>query len=208
MEMVFSLHLFLSGLGVGFGLIIAIGMQNAFVLKQAILKNHVWVIAILCSVIDAILIIAGINGLGDILSKNMTLLTIFHWGGILFLFAYGIKAFKSSFQRNSLTIDNQPKILSLQQVIITLLSVTLLNPHTYLDSCVLMASITINLLHNEKISFTIGAVMASFIWFFLLSFGARFLRKFFAKPLSWRILDFIIGCVMFSISISLLCNLK
>jgi len=206
--MFFSLYSFLEGFGIGFSLIVAIGMQNAFVLKQAILKNHVFVMALLCSIIDAILIIAGINGLGVLFSKNALILTIFNWGGILFLFGYGINAFLLSLKKNSLTIDNEPKILSLKQTVIALLSVTLLNPHTYLDSFVLMASITAKLTINEKISFTIGAVIASFIWFFSLCFGARFLRKFFEKPLSWRVLDFIIGCIMFSIAISLVHSIK
>jgi L-lysine exporter family protein LysE/ArgO len=201
--MLFFLPPFLSGLGVGFGLIGAIGMQNAFVLKQGILKNHVLIIALLCSSLDAILIISGVTWFGDLLSKNTFILKIFHWGGIFFLFGYGIRAFYLAFTKHNLTVDDKPKAPKLKKVIVTILAVTLLNPHTYLDSCVLMASIATHFAEKQRMSFAIGACLASFIWFFLLSFGARFLRRFFEKPKSWKILDFIVGCVMFSIAISL-----
>lgn len=193
----------LNGLGIGLGLIIAIGMQNAFVLKQGLLKNHTFLIASLCSVIDAIIITAGINGLGSILSKNELLLKIFHWGGICFLFIYGTTAFIRCYQNLNLHVDN-PELYSLKKTLLTLLSVTLLNPHTYLDSCILMGSIASNFNGQDRIYFNIGAVLASFIWFFSLSFGARLLRKFFENPLSWKILDFMIGSTMYIIAISLI----
>lgn len=192
-----------NGLGIGLGLIIAIGMQNAFVLKQGLLKNHTFFIASLCSLIDAIIITAGINGLGSILSKNELLLKFFNWTGICFLFIYGTTAFIRCYQNLNLHVNN-PELYSFKKTLLTLMSVTFLNPHTYLDSCILMGSIASNFNGQDRISFNIGAVLASFIWFFSLSFGARLLRKFFENPLSWKILDFMIGSTMYIIAISLI----
>ena len=206
--MLFSFSVFLNGLGVGFGLIAAIGMQNAFVLKQGILKNRVLLMAVICSLIDAVLIIVGINGLGAVLAEHPLLLKIFNWGGILFLFSYGVRAFFLSFKGQSFDLDGKPKVYSAKSMVLTLLAVSLLNPHTYLDSCVLMASIATHFKGDERWSFTIGAVLASFIWFFFLSFGARLLRGFFEDKKSWRILDFLVGCIMFAIAISLIEALK
>ncbi len=203
--MIFSLPIFFKGLTVGLSLIIAIGAQNAFVLKQAILKNHIFLMAITCSLIDATLIIAGINGIGAILTSNATFLEISRWGGALFLFYYGFISFKSSLKKKkSLTIEETPTAMSLKKVILTLFAVSLLNPHTYLDTCVLMGSISANFSDSERPSFTIGAILASFIWFFSLSYGAKFLKPIFAKPAAWSILDFLIGCIMFSIALSFL----
>ena len=198
-----DLHPFLNGLGIGLGLIMVIGMQNAFVLKQGILKNYTFLIASLCALIDTILITAGINGLGAILSKNDTILQIFNWGGICFLFIYGTIAFIRCYKNMHLNIHN-PEKYSLKKVILTLLTVTFLNPQTYLDNCILMGTIASNFDGYARISFNIGAICASYIWFFSLSFGARLLRKFFEKPLSWKILDFIIGCTMYIIAMSLI----
>ena len=201
--MIPDLYPFLNGLGVGLGLIMVIGMQNAFVLKQGILKNHTFIIAFLCSFIDTVLITAGINGLGAILSTNELLLQAFNWGGIGFLFIYGTAAFIRCYKNMHLNIHN-PEKHSLKKVIITLLTVTFLNPHTYLDSCILMGSIASHFDGQARILFNIGAICASYIWFFSLSFGARLLRKVFEKPISWKILDFIIGSTMYIIAISLI----
>ncbi len=195
---------FFRGLLVSFSLIAVIGMQNAFVLKQGIIKNHVFVIAAFCSLVDAIFITLGVNGLGLYLLKHQLILKIFHWGGIIFVIVYGTLAFRSCFKNNSLTLDNQPKPLALKEVMAILFTVSFLNPMVYLDSCVVMASITAYLGPNEKVSFTIGAVLASCIWFFSLGYGSRLLKKFFAKTTSWKILDFLIGCVMYSIAFKLI----
>lgn len=195
---------FINGFMIGFGLIAAIGMQNTFVLKQGILKDHVLIIVLLCSFLDAILITAGINGMGVILSKNQSLLKIFHWGGIIFLLAYGTRAFISSFKNNALVINNKPVGSNLKEIIMKVLTVSLLNPHVYLDSCVLMGSLAMNFQGVSQKMFNLGAVIASFIWFFLLGFGARLLRKIFTNPKAWQILDFIVGCFMYLIAASLI----
>ncbi|MEK6734105.1 MAG: LysE/ArgO family amino acid transporter [Pseudomonadota bacterium] len=200
----FLLSSFFEGFGIGMSLIIPIGLQNAFVLKQGILKNHVFIIALFCSLSDAILIIAGVNGLGVILSQNQFILESFFFGGVIFIFAYGTKSFIDSLKKHSLKIDDQPNNIGLKRTFKTLFIVSFLNPHLYLDSCIFMASITSLFSVDKKISFTIGACLASFIWFFTLGFGARYLKKFFTNPKAWKILDFIIGCVMYTVGISLI----
>ena len=201
----FSLSIFFEGLTLGLVLIIAIGAQNIFVLKQAILKNYVFLMAITCSLIDTTLIILGINGVGHIFTSSPLFIEISRWGGALFLFCYGFRSFKSALKkRKTLTIDAAPKALSLKKVIFTLLAVSILNPHTYIDTCVLMGSISTKFSSSERPSFTMGAILASFIWFFSLGYGAKFLKPIFAKPIAWRILDFLIGCIMFSIALSFL----
>lgn len=196
----------INGFLIGLGLIAAIGMQNAFILKQGILKNHVIVIVLVCSLLDAIMITAGINGMGIILSNSRLLLEIFNWGGIVFLFIYGTRSFIASFKQHSLEINNRAKLLSLKQVVIRVLAVTLLNPHTYLDSFVLMGSLATNFKGTSRTMFNIGAVIASFVWFFSLGFGARLLSKVFRDYRAWRTLDFLVGCSMYAIAVSLIFN--
>lgn len=195
---------FLQGLTLCFSLIISIGIQNSFVLKQGILRNHNVIVGIICASGDAILIIAGVYGFGAILDKSQLLLEIFFWGGILFLFAYGILAFLSSFKNHKLNINNQQKILSLKEVVTTTFIVTFLNPAAYLDTCVLIGGVSARLEGGDKFSFALGAIIASITWFMLLSFLSRYLKPLFEKPTSWKVLDFIIGCIMFAIAISLI----
>lgn len=202
----FSLIAFIEGLTLCFSLIISIGLQNSFVLRQGIAKSHNFIIALICASGDSILILAGVYGLGVILKSNDLLLKFFYWGGVSFLLAYAAFAFRSSFKRQKLEIDNQPKVLSLRKVVITSLVVTFLNPNAYLDTCILIGSISTQIADPEKLSFATGAMLASIIWFFALSFGSRFLAPMFAKPKAWRVLDFIIGCIMLAIAISLIQN--
>lgn len=199
---------FLEGMSLCFSLIIAIGIQNAFVLKQGILRNHCFLIALLCSSIDAILIIAGTYGFGKLLAQSEFLLCLFSWGGIIFIFGYSALAFYHSFKTNALDINSQQKISSLKDIFIKVFLVSVVNPNAFLDSVVLMGSISAQYKREELFSFTSGAVSASYIWFITLSFAARFLKPFFEKPIAWKILDFVIGCTMLCIGISLLSKLK
>lgn len=202
--MTLSFLTFIQGLSLCFSLIISIGIQNTFVLKQGIAKNYNFLIAIICSAGDAILILAGVYGIGQLLALHESLLHFFYWGGVLFLFGYGLMAFHSSFKKQKMKIYDDSNVTGFKKVIITALIVTFLNPMAYLETCVLLGSISAELPYNEKISFSLGAISASFIWFFLLSFGSRFLKPLFLKPISWKILDFVIGCMMFAIAISLI----
>ncbi len=194
----------IKGLGVGFGLIIAIGMQNAFVLKQALIKRHLFLIAITCSILDAILIFMAVNGVGTFLFKNHLIEQLFKIGGIIFLLGYGVKSFISSTKNHSIVIEDQATSTSIKKIVGKILFVTLCNPHTYLDNFVVMASIASNISAEGRMAFSLGAMLASFIWFFSLSYGAGCLSNLFKKEISWKILDLIIGFVMFSIAISLI----
>ncbi len=195
---------FLSGLGTGFGLIIAIGAQNAYVLKQGILRNNPFAIALTCSTIDAILIAAGVSGLGILITSSPILLNIARYGGAAFLIYYGVKSFLSIFKSEVLNIDLKEKSAGLKNTILTVIALSLLNPHLYLDTCVLIGTIGSQFHEVERSYFTLGAIGASFIWFFTLSYGAAFLMPLFKKPLAWKILDFIIAIIMWLIAASLI----
>ena len=195
---------FLSGLGTGFGLIIAIGAQNAYVLKQGILRNNRFAIALVCACIDALLIAAGVSGLGILITSIPILLNIARYGGAAFLIYYGVKAFISILKSSSLNIDTKEKPTDLKTTIMTVIALSLLNPHLYLDTCVLIGTIGAQFPEMERSYFTMGAIGASFIWFFALSYGAALLIPLFKKPTSWKILDFIIAIVMWAIAWSLI----
>jgi L-lysine exporter family protein LysE/ArgO len=195
----------LEGFGTGASLIIAIGAQNAFVLRQGILKNHVFVTVFICALIDAILIALGVGGFGRILVSSPLLLNIARWGGALFLIYYGIRSFRAVLKSESLKVNTAGRDRpNLQQTILTVIALSLLNPHVYLDTVILVGSIGAQFPSSERSYFAIGAIIASFAWFFSMGFGARYLGPIFQKPLSWKILDFIIGCVMWLIAAMLI----
>lgn len=195
---------FIEGCGTGAGLIIAIGAQNAFVLKQGILKNYVFPTVFLCAIIDAMLISLGVGGFGAILTSNTFLLDLARWGGAAFLLYYGFRSFRAVFRSESLKIDVSSERPGLKMSILTVLALSLLNPHVYLDTVVLLGSIGAQFPAHERLYFSFGAILASFVWFFVLGYGARYLAPLFQKPLAWKILDFFIGCVMWAIAFSLL----
>jgi L-lysine exporter family protein LysE/ArgO len=188
----------LKGFFTGAGLIIAIGAQNAFVLKQGLKKNHVFATALFCSVADALLIGLGVGGLGEVLTSSPTLLFVAKWGGAAFLFWYGFRAFRSIFRKESLQAQNvhEPSSHSLKKL--------LLNPHVYLDTVVLLGSIGSQFEASMRPFFAIGAIIASFIWFFTLCYGSRLLAPLLKNQNSWKVIDFFVGCVMWWIAISLL----
>jgi L-lysine exporter family protein LysE/ArgO len=198
---------FLSGFGTSMGLIVAIGAQNAFVLKQGILRNHVFTIALICSLLDAMLIVFGVAGFGVILTSSETLINITRYGGAIFLLWYGFRSFRAAFSKNVLVVDDSKNKPSFKKTILTLLALTLLNPHVYLDTCVLVGSIGIQFPLEQRVSFTVGAALASFTWFFTITYAAKFLVPFFRKPRSWKILDTTTGLIMWSIAALLLFKL-
>ena len=183
------------------GLIIAIGAQNAFILKQGLLKSHVLIVAVLASIIDIFMISLGVNGLGLIIESNHYLMLAAKYGGILFLFFYGGKCFYSAlFKINSLDEETITGKRSIRSTIITLLAMSFLNPHMYLDTILLIGTIGAGLHETQRTYYIIGASVASITWFFCLSYGARLLIPFFKKPISWKILDTLIGIIMWSIA--------
>ncbi|GCE15878.1 LysE/ArgO family amino acid transporter [Tengunoibacter tsumagoiensis] len=200
-----SLSALLSGFTLGASLIIAIGAQNAFVLRQGLKRHHVFVTACICTLCDAILITLGVAGFGTIVTSIPLLALIATWGGAAFLLIYGLRSFRSALHSASLEVDaTQPPPPSIQATALTILALSLLNPHVYLDTVVLVGSIGAHYPLEQRSSFAIGAMSASFCWFFGLAYGAAWLTPLFRKPLAWRILDCIVGVVMWGIAGSLI----
>ncbi len=193
---------FFQGFGIGAGLIIAIGAQNAYVLSQGVKKQHQWIIPLICSVCDAILILAGAAGVGAYIAANPQIADYAGKGGAIFLFWYGCKSLLSAFTKSSLQ-QKQTVQASLKTVVLTTLALTLLNPHVYLDTVVLLGSISGQFDGLNRYVFAIGACTASFIWFFTLSIGGGLMEPLFRHPLSWKILDISIWLVMWSLAYSI-----
>lgn len=194
---------FMSGFFLGASLIIAIGAQNAFVLRQGLLQKHVFVICLICAASDALLISLGVTGLGLLVEKLPWLISIITLAGAAFLFVYGAMAVKRVFLPQSMESLKENR-LSLRAVVLTCLAFTFLNPHVYLDTFILIGGISASYDGNLKLAFTLGAMIASFVWFFSLGYGARLLAPFFEKPNSWQVLDGLIAIVMFGLGVSLL----
>lgn len=208
----------LAGLGLGLSLIVAIGAQNVFVLRQGIRREHVLAVVAICAVSDAVLIIAGVAGLGFVISAAPWLVVVARWAGALFLLTYGLLAARRAWRGGEAGLDaggvdaasvptgsggtatatgTRPT-----PVILTVLALTWLNPHVYLDTVLMLGSIAAT--HGEeRWLFAAGAVAASILWFTALGFGARYLGRWLRTPLSWRILDAVIAVVMVSIAVSL-----
>ncbi|EGP04507.1 hypothetical protein GEW_09809 [Pasteurella multocida subsp. gallicida str. Anand1_poultry] len=196
----------LQGFFVTAGLIIAIGAQNAFVLKQGLLKQNILAVILTCFFCDIVLISLGVLGLGSLISQSTMATVALAFVGGSFLLIYGLKAFLSAYRGNaSLQLakaDKQPQT-TLHAIIATLL-ITLLNPHVYLDTVVIIGGIAGTLAFDEKLFFLVGALLVSVLWFFSLGYGARLLSRFFQRPVTWRILDLVIGVIMWAIAISLI----
>lgn len=190
------------GFATGAGLIIAIGAQNAFVLTQGLRRQYPLLVAGLCSLIDAVLIIAGISGLGLLISESPTWASLMRWGGVAFLLWYGWGALRSAMNPGCLkhrdTVES-----SVRAVVMTTLAVSVLNPHVYLDTVVLMGSIGGQYAPELRFWFGLGAALASFTWFFSLSLGAKKLAPLFERPAAWRVLDSLMVVVMWGIALSL-----
>lgn len=197
------IDIFLKGMLLGGSLIIAIGIQNAFVLKQGLTNTHVFATAFTASLIDTILIFAGVLGIGALTQKFPDLLVFMKYGGAVFLFIYGALAFNKARKVGRLDTTAQSES-SLKQTIVLLMGFSLLNPHVYLDTVVLIGSISAQYGTDGRYWFGSGASVMSFIWFFTLAYGGRQLAPVFAKPRAWQILDIIIGLTMWALAISLL----
>ena len=194
---------FLAGFGLGLSLIVAIGAQNAFILKAGLLRQHVFVLCSVCAVSDALLITAGVSGLGVLVGKAPFFLIFTKYAGASFLFIYGLRSLLKSFRGGRFLLA-EGEANSLKEAIIICLMLTWLNPHVYLDTVILLGIASTQ--YNESMHFAAGAIISSLIFFYSLGFGARLLSNFFEHPVSWRILDGIIGIVMWSIAFSLIYN--
>ena len=193
---------FLAGFAIGLSLIVAIGAQNAFVLRQGIRKRHVGAVIATCVISDAILIAAGVAGFGVLTQAYPALETITRWGGAIFLMAYGAMSMRRAFfETESLRAEGSAE-QSMKSAVMICLALTWLNPHVYLDTVVLLGAIATQY-GPERWIFGSGAILASLIFFLALGYGAALLQPVFARPMAWRILDAAVGVLMWAIAISL-----
>ena len=191
----------ITGFLTGLSLIVAIGAQNAFVLRQGLTRSNVFLVVLICSLSDALLIALGVLGLGTAIESLPALLEVVRWFGVGYLVWFGISSLRKAFRAESLSAsDNSAK--SIKQAVITTLSLTFLNPHVYLDTVIFVGGLS-HQFGNQAFVFAIGAMTASFVWFFSLGFGATKLSPLMSKPIFWKILDSFIALVMFTIAISL-----
>jgi L-lysine exporter family protein LysE/ArgO len=192
----------LAGFGFGLSLIVAIGAQNAFVLRQGLRREHVLVVVAVCAVSDAVLILLGIAGAGAVIAAAPVVLVVVRYAGAVFLLGYGILAARRALRPAALTAGGPAVRTSLAATVGTVLALTWLNPHVYLDTVVLLGSIA-NTHGDGRWWFGAGAVLGSIVWFTALGYGARLLQPVFAKPAAWRVLDAIIAVVMVALAVSL-----
>ena len=193
---------FFTGLGSAASLIIAIGAQNAFVLRQGLRRQHVLPIVIICVLSDAILIAAGVAGIGVIVKNAPIALEIVRWAGFVFLVGYAVFAARRALKPESLSTSGAVAG-SLAAAIGTCLAITWLNPHVYLDTVLLLGSLSASHGDPGRWVFGAGAATASLLWFGMLGFGARFAAPVFAKPVAWRILDGAIAVLMLVLAVLL-----
>ncbi|MCP4182820.1 MAG: amino acid transporter [Hyphomicrobiales bacterium] len=192
----------LSGFALGGSLIIAIGAQNAFILRMGLNRQHVFVLCLICAACDAVLIAAGVTGLGAFVDTNPQLLKYISIGGGLFLLVYAIFAIRRMIFPQAMESRSELSI-SIAKAISICLAFTFLNPHVYLDTVVLVGALAAAWQGQERLIFAAGAIAASFVWFFALGYGARLLGPLFEKQISWQILDALIAIVMAWLGISI-----
>lgn len=192
----------IAGFVSGAVLIVAIGAQNSYVLRQGIRRQHVLPLVLLCAGADALLIAAGIGGLGALIERQPVFLSIARYAGAAFLFAYALVSARRAFTGERLEVHAEGSV-RLRTALATCLGFTFLNPHVYLDTVILLGSLASQ--HGDsRWLFGAGAAAASFVWFFALGYGARLLAPWFAKAIAWRILDSLISLTMFALGLKLL----
>ena len=186
------------GLLTGFSLIIAIGAQNAFVIRQGLTKKYVLLTVLICAFSDALLIILGASGLGALIKSNAKVLEFVRWFGVTYLLWFAFKSARSVFSKEVLNSAGEASP-NRKSVILTVLGLTFLNPHVYLDTVILLGSIS-NQFGSDKWFFVSGAAVASFIWFTAIGFGAKSASRFMSRSIFWKVLDSIIAIIMLSIA--------
>ncbi|ASY17310.1 LysE/ArgO family amino acid transporter [Candidatus Planktophila versatilis] len=193
---------FLPGLLTGLSLIIAIGAQNAFVIRQGLAKSNVLLVVVICAASDALLIFLGTGGLGAVIQSQPRALEIIRWFGVAYLTFFGLNTLRKVFRPGALSIEGETSI-SRKAAIASVLGFTFLNPHVYLDTVILLGSIS-NQFHSDRWYFALGAAIGSILWFSALGFGARAASRFMTKLIFWKVLDYIIANVMFAVAIFLI----
>jgi len=191
----------IAGFALGLSLILAIGSQNAFVLRQGLRREHVLAVVLVCALSDAALITFGVTGFGALAERVPGLERVMRYGGAAFLIWYGVRSFLTAW-RGGEVLEAGAGTGSLRRAVLTCLALTWLNPHVYLDTVVLLGSVSSQ--YGDRLGFGLGAVSASFVFFFCLGYGARLLAPLFRRELSWRVLDAGIGVVMWAIAARLL----
>jgi L-lysine exporter family protein LysE/ArgO len=182
----------------GLSLIIAIGAQNAFVIRQGLTKKYVLLTVLICAISDALLIALGASGLGALTKSNENVLEFVRWFGVIYLLWFAFKSARSAFKKASLNSAGEASG-DIKSVVLTVLALTFLNPHVYLDTVILLGSIS-NQFGSDKWFFVTGAIIASFLWFTSIGFGAKSASRFMSRPIFWKILDSLIAAIMLSIA--------
>lgn len=188
---------YLAGLGIGLSLILAIGAQNAFVLKQGLLRRHVFAVCLFCAVSDAVLIVLGVAGMSTVGAHVPWLADAMRWGGVAFLLWYGARSFRAAL-RGGDVLHAQGRDGGLAAALATIAALTWLNPHVWLDTVVLLGAVAAQ--WPDRAAFAAGAVSGSFMFFFALGYGARLLAPVFARPRAWQWLEVGVGAVMWAIA--------
>jgi len=196
------IHAALTGMLTGLSLIVVIGAQNAFVLRQGIRRSHVGLVVAICAISDAVLILAGVVGIGALVERAGWLIEVVTWLGVAFLVWYGVASLRRARRPGSLDVAGRD-VVRRRSVALQALALTWLNPHVYLDTVVLLGSIAQTHGATGRWWFAIGASVGSVAWFSALGFGATKLAPVLARPRAWQVLDVVIGVVMFVIAASL-----
>ena len=198
------LSAFSTGFILGFSLILAIGAQNSFVLRQGLIGRHVFAVALFCSISDATLIIIGVAGISIFLNNYINIASDFLFGvAAIWLVGYGLLRLKNAVKGNSALIADSVSNNGITSTLSFLVVLTFANPHVYLDTVVLIGSVSQQFPGNTKHAYAIGASLASFIFFFSLAYGAKLLLPIMQKPVAWRLLDSLIAFVMFTLGIKM-----
>ena len=199
------LSAFLSGFILSFSLILAIGSQNSFVLRQGLMNRHVFIVALFCSLSDALLIGIGVVGISLFLNNYIDLVSDWLFGiSAIWLAGYGILRLRDAVIGKSVLIAENSSVKGLVSTLSFLSVLTFANPHVYLDTVVLIGSVSQQFPDNTKLAYVLGASIASFVFFFSLAYGAKLLSPIMQKPIAWMILDSFIAFVMFSLAIKML----
>lgn len=197
---------FLAGMGLGLSLIVAIGAQNVFVLRQGLRREHVGVVVLICAVSDAALIAAGVAGVGAAIEAIPWLITGATWAGAAFLLVYGVLAARRAWRPSASGLDSEGGApgggVAVRSVVLTCLALTWLNPHVYLDTVILLGAV--GAAQAAPWLFAAGAMTGSLVWFASLGYGARLLSGVLARPGAWRVLDGGVAVVMVVLAVSLI----
>ena len=198
------LSAFLSGFILGFSLILAIGAQNSFVLRQGLIGRHVFIVALFCSLSDALLISIGVAGISIFLNNYIDLVSDWLFGiSAIWLAGYGLLRLRDAVKGKSALITENSSVKGLISTLSFLSVLTFANPHVYLDTVVLIGSVSQQFTGDTKLAYVLGASIASFVFFFSLAYGAKFLSPTMQRPIAWRLLDSFIAFVMFTLAIKM-----